>query len=111
MVQQIKPIFVYTDGSCHGNPGPGGWAAVFKEGGEENGALRQVTGHLEHTTNNRMEMMAVIGALRLMPKGSGVVIHTDSKLIADGFNQGWTKNWQQNGWHTAKGGDVQNREL
>ncbi len=102
---------IYTDGGCHGNPGPGGWAfiAVSSSGEKKN------SGNEKHTTNNRMELTAVIKALEYVKSMGGgnkseVVIHTDSKYVKNGITS-WIHNWVKNGWKTAAGKPVKNKEL
>lgn len=104
---------IHTDGSCHGNPGPGGWAAVIITGTGDNCTLR---GGSPETTNNIMELTAVIRGLRQlddMPwtRGEKVAVHTDSQYIVKAFNDRWIPNWQRNGWRTAKTQPVANRDL
>jgi len=91
---------VYTDGSCLGNPGFGGWACVFEDG-------TKMCGGETHTTNNRMELTAVIRALE---KNSHVKVVTDSKYVKDGIEK-WIHGWKQNDWKTSSGGDVKNQDL
>lgn len=93
---------VYTDGSCLGNPGPGGWAYVSGD--------VEVSGHEGQTTNNRMEMTAAISAMRDIAQ-SDVAIVSDSKYVVDCINKAWYKRWQRNGWKTSKKKDVLNRDL
>ncbi len=102
-------LCVYTDGACSGNPGPGGWAAVIAEGDK---VIWEIGGSEPHTTNNRMEIMAAIEALRLLQKfpQSSVRILTDSKYLLGGA-ESWIQNWKRKGWKTAKGPSVLNREL
>ena len=97
---------IYTDGSCLGNPGPGGWAFVATDG--KNVAER--SGGETDTTNNKMELMAVIRALSATKKHSAVEIHTDSQYVKNGM-QSWIKNWKKNGWKTADKKPVKNKEL
>ena len=106
-------ITIHTDGSCHGNPGPGGWAAIIEIPDWTNATLR--SGALE-TTNNRMEMTAAIEGLRALERITGaseepVVLRYDSKYLCDAFNQDWILNWKCNGWRTAKKESVKNRDL
>ncbi len=101
------PVIVYTDGACSGNPGPGGWAALLRHGDNE----RVLTGAETHTTNNRMEMMACLEALRAMKRPMRVKIHTDSAYVQRAFTQGWLKNWQKNGWKTASKKPVENQDI
>ena len=99
---------IYTDGACSGNPGPGGWAAVllFQD------KVKEVSGFETETTNNRMEMQAVIqGLSQLKVQGWRVRVHTDSAYIANAFAQDWIGRWQRNGWKTSKKDAVLNQEL
>ena len=107
MGEQDKPVVVYTDGACSGNPGPGGWAATLRYGGHE----RVLTGSAERTTNNRMELTAALEALRTLKYGCSVQIHTDSAYLANAFNQGWIDNWVRRGWKTAGKKPVENQDL
>jgi ribonuclease HI len=103
-----KPdITLYTDGACSGNPGPGGWAALLQSGRHE----RVLSGGEPETTNNRMELRAVIEGLEALKRPSRVAVHTDSAYIANAFNQSWVRRWQQNGWKTAAKDPVKNRDL
>jgi ribonuclease HI len=97
---------IYTDGSCLGNPGPGGWAFVATDG--KNTAER--SGGEKDTTNNKMELTAVIRALSAARKHAEVEIHTDSQYVKNGM-QAWIKNWKKNGWKTADKKTVKNQEL
>ncbi|WP_020404410.1 ribonuclease HI [Gracilimonas tropica] len=103
-----KPeVIVYTDGACSGNPGPGGWGAILKWNGKE----KELSGGDPQTTNNRMEMQAVIEALNALKKPCLVKIHSDSALIINAFTQGWIKNWQKRGWRKSNKKPVENKEL
>ena len=99
-------IKIYTDGSCIGNPGNGGWAAIIIE----NGKKTQIKGSKKNTTNNQMELLAPIKALKKIPKGSKVQIFTDSKYVKSGITE-WIHNWKKNGWKTANKKEVKNKEL
>lgn len=99
-------IKIWTDGSCLGNPGPGGWAFIATDG--KNTAERN--GGEPNTTNNRMELMAVISALTAARKHSEVEIHTDSQYVKNGM-QTWIKNWKARGWKTADKKPVKNQDL
>ena len=99
-------IKIYTDGSCIGNPGNGGWAAIIING--ENKI--QIKGSKKNTTNNQMELLAPIQALKKIPKGSKVQIFTDSKYVKSGITE-WIYNWKKNGWITANKQKVKNKEL
>ncbi len=99
-------IKIYTDGSCLGNPGNGGWAAIIID---DNKKIR-IKGSKKDTTNNQMELLAPIKALKKIPKGSNVQIFTDSKYVKSGITE-WIHNWKKNGWKTAKKQPVKNKEL
>jgi ribonuclease HI len=99
-------IDIFTDGACSGNPGPGGWAAILRAAGRE----REISGGEEATTNNRMELMAVIRALEALKRPSAIRLHTDSRYVMDGASK-WMKNWKANGWKTADRKPVKNEEL
>ena len=99
-------IKIYTDGSCLGNPGDGGWAAIIIK----DGVKIQIKGNQKNTTNNQMELFAPIKALKKIPKGSKVQIFTDSKYLKSGITV-WIHNWKINGWKTANKQKVKNIEL
>ena len=98
-------IKIYTDGACSGNPGRGGWAAIIIKGDN----IEKISGRSENTTNNRMELMAVISALKFT-KDQNLEIYTDSKYTKDGIEK-WIINWKKNGWKTANKQDVKNKDL
>ncbi len=97
---------IYTDGACSGNPGPGGWGALIERGGAE----EALSGGEVLTTNNRMELTAAIEALNAMPKGSKVIVYTDSQYVKGGIT-GWIHGWKRNGWKTSARKPVKNEEL
>ena len=99
-------IKIYTDGSCIENPGKGGWAAIILN----NGNKIEIKGNKENATNNQMELLAPIQALKKIPKGCKVQIFTDSKYVKSGITE-WIHNWKKNGWKTASKQDVKNKEL
>ena len=104
---------VHTDGSCHGNPGPGGYAAIIEGPGEQ---PTTISGGDPATTSNRMEMTAVIRALEYVANLTGadqpsIAIFTDSEYVCKGFNAGWIAGWQRRNWRTAQGNPVANQEL
>ena len=99
-------IKIYTDGSCLGNPGNGGWAAIIIDGKKK----IQIKGSKKDTTNNQMELLAPIKALKKIPKGSNVQIFTDSKYVKSGITE-WIHNWKKNGWKTASKQPVKNKDL
>lgn len=102
-----KEVIVYTDGACSGNPGPGGWAAILMY----NGHMKELSGGESHTTNQRMEIMAVLEALRGLKEPCKVIVHSDSAYVINCFKQKWYVSWQKNGWRNSKGDPVQNRDL
>ncbi len=102
----MKKVEIYTDGACSGNPGPGGYAAILKFGE----SYKEISQGYRHTTNNRMEMMAVIKALEALKKPSQVKIYTDSKYVMDGITK-WIDGWKAKGWKTAAKKPVKNKEL
>lgn len=102
-----KTVIVFTDGACSGNPGPGGWGALLQWGGKE----RELTGSARDTTNNRMEMRAVIEALKAINQPCHVKIHSDSALIVNAFKQGWIDGWLKRGWKKANKKPVENQDL
>ena len=99
-------IKIYTDGSCLENPGNGGWAAIIINDGKRT----QIKGSKKNTTNNQMELLAPIEALKKIPKGSKVQIFTDSKYVKSGITE-WIHIWKKNGWKTANKQPVKNKEL
>jgi ribonuclease HI len=103
----VKEVNVHTDGACSGNPGPGGWAALLRYGSSE----RVISGGEPATTNNRMELRAVIEALGALREPCRVAIHTDSAYIANAFEEGWIENWKRRGWMTSGRKPVKNRDL
>lgn len=104
---------MYTDGACRGNPGPGGYGTILEfedEKGQQH--VRELSGGYETTTNNRMEMMAVIKGLEALTKPCEIMIFTDSQYIVNAFNKGWLKSWVQNNWKRgAKKEPVKNEDL
>ena len=99
-------IKIYTDGSCLENPGNGGWAAIIIDDGKKT----QIKGSKKNTTNNQMELLAPIEALKKIPKVSKVQIFTDSKYVKSGITE-WIHNWKKNGWKTANKQPVKYKEL
>ena len=102
----MKQVEIFTDGACKGNPGPGGWGAVLRMGGHE----KELAGHAPATTNNRMELTAVIEALRALKSPCEVSLHTDSRYVIDGITK-WIFGWQKNGWKSASKKPVLNVDL
>ena len=99
-------VDLFTDGACSGNPGPGGWGAILRAGGKE----KEISGGERDTTNNRMELLAVINGLNALKAPSEVTVHTDSRYVMDGATQ-WLKRWQTNGWKTSDKKPVRNDDL
>lgn len=102
----MKRIEAFTDGACKGNPGPGGWGVVLRMGQHE----REMSGHDAHTTNNRMELTAVIRALDALKEPCHVALHTDSRYVIDGITK-WIFGWQKNGWINSQKKPVLNADL
>lgn len=90
----MKLVTIYTDGACSGNPGPGGWAAIL----EYNGREKELSGGEARTTNNRMELTAVIEALKALNESCEVELFSDSKYVIDALDKGWVYNWRKNNW-------------
>ena len=101
-----KIINIYTDGACKGNPGPGGWGALL----EYEGYTKEIKGFSPLTTNNIMELKAVIEALKIIKYRSKIIIMTDSKYVKNGISD-WINNWKAKGWKTANKKPVKNKEL
>jgi ribonuclease HI len=99
-------IDIFTDGACSGNPGPGGWGAILRAGAHE----KELSGGAASTTNNRMELTAVIKGLEALKKTSTVKVHTDSRYVMDGATK-WLKRWKANSWKTADKKPVKNDDL
>jgi ribonuclease HI len=102
-----KHIEVYTDGACSGNPGPGGWAAIL----QYEGKFKEISGGEKATTNQRMELAAVMEALASLNQPCDVTVFSDSAYVINCFKQKWYVSWRKNGWKNAKGAPVQNRDL
>jgi len=103
----VKKVTIYTDGACSGNPGPGGWGALlmFED------IKKEISGGKKDTTNNIMEITAVIEGLKLLKYSCIVDIYSDSAYVVNAFNQNWIANWKKKGWKNSKNEDVKNREL
>lgn len=93
--KRLPEVSIYTDGACKGNPGPGGWAAILVHDGHE----KEIGGFAPETTNNRMELTAVIEGLRALKTRCRVTVYADSGYIVNCFHQGWLEKWKQHGWH------------
>ncbi|MDD6312801.1 MAG: ribonuclease HI [Firmicutes bacterium] len=103
----MKKVNIYTDGACSGNPGPGGWGAVLVY----NGIQKELSGGERETTNNRMELTAVITALEALKEPCEVELTSDSKYVVDAIEKGWLESWRKNGWRKSDKSAVLNREL
>ena len=104
---ELKKVNIYTDGACSGNPGPGGWAAVLEYSGRE----KCISGGETSTTNNRMELTAVITALEMLKESCDVTLTSDSKYVVDAIEKGWVVKWKQNGWMRNKKEKAYNVDL
>ena len=102
----MKTVILYTDGACSGNPGPGGWAAVLRYGSAE----KELSGGERDTTNNRMELLAVIRGMEILKEPCQVLLFTDSQYIANALNNGWLRDWKKRGWR-RRDGELKNAEL
>ena len=103
----MKTVDIYTDGACSGNPGPGGYCAILVYGENE----KVISGSERETTNNRMELLAVIKGLECLKEKCNVNLYSDSQYVVDAFNQEWIFGWEQNGWKTAGKKQVKNIDL
>ena len=102
-----KLVCLYTDGACSGNPGPGGWAAILKFGPHQ----KEISGNMSHTTNNRMELFAVISGLGALKQSCKVEVYSDSTYVVNAFNQNWIEGWLKRGWKTSDNKPVENQDL
>ena len=105
-MSDLPEVEIFTDGACKGNPGPGGWGAILRSNGKE----RELSGGETPTTNNRMELMAAIEALKALKKPCHVQLYTDSNYVRDGITK-WIHGWRRNGWKTSDRKPVKNAEL
>lgn len=103
----MDEVIIYTDGACSGNPGPGGWASVLMYKNNK----KEISGGLANTTNNIMELTAVIEALKLLKFNCNVKVYSDSAYVVNAFNQKWIYNWIKNNWKTANKEPVKNEQL
>ncbi len=103
----MKHVDIFTDGACSGNPGPGGWGAVLRY----NGASKELSGGQAQTTNNRMELTAVIEALSALKEPCDVTLTTDSRYVCDAINNGWARSWRARGWVKADKKPALNADL
>ena len=104
---ELTKVTIYTDGACSGNPGPGGWGAILSA----SGVSREISGGEAHTTNNRMELMAVIKSLALLTRPCDVKLYSDSAYVVNAFNQHWIEGWQKRGWVNSAKDSVANKDL
>ena len=102
----MRRVEVFTDGACSGNPGPGGWGSILRYKTVE----KELSGYAPQTTNNRMELTAVVEALKALRESCEVVLYTDSRYLKDGITS-WIKGWKRNGWKTASKEPVKNKDL
>ena len=102
----VPVVTIFADGGCRGNPGPGGWGVLLQASGVE----KELSGGEANTTNNRMELTAVIRALEALKRPSSVAVYTDSQYVQKGISQ-WIHNWKRNGWRTADKKPVKNADL
>ena len=103
----MKKVILYTDGACSGNPGPGGWAAILIY----NNIEKEVVGGQKDTTNNKMEMMAVIKGLEMLKEPCEVEVYSDSAYVVNSIEKGWIYSWRKNGWKKADKKEVKNIDL
>ena len=103
----MKEVEIYTDGACSGNPGPGGWGAVLKYGSHR----KEISGAESNTTNNRMELTAIIKALEMLKEPCQVKAYSDSKYVCDALKNGWAVSWQKNGWKKSDKKPALNSDL
>ena len=102
-----RRVQLYTDGACSGNPGPGGWGCILSY----NGKTKELSGHMPNTTNNRMEIFAVISGIGALKEPCIIDVFSDSAYTVNAFNEHWLDNWQQNGWINSKKQPVENSDL
>jgi ribonuclease HI len=107
LTEQLREVTIYTDGACSGNPGPGGWGAILMSGAR----TRELSGYAPSTTNNRMEILAAIEAIRALKSPCEVKLYSDSAYLVNAFRQNWLGNWQRNGWVNSRKDPVENQDL
>lgn len=103
----MKKVDIYTDGACSGNPGAGGWAAILMYKGH----VKELSGYDKNTTNNRMELFAIIQGIGQLKEPCSVTVYSDSAYAVEAFNQKWIDSWKRNNWRTADKKEVKNRDL
>lgn len=104
---EMKPVYIYSDGACKGNPGPGGYGTILVQGQRE----KELSGGEAQTTNNRMELSGAIAGLEALRYPCKVVLTSDSKYLVDGMTKGWAKSWEAKGWKKADGKPALNPDL
>ena len=107
MSESLKAVDIFTDGACSGNPGPGGWAAILRYGQHE----LEISGSMPQTTNNRMEVFALISALGKLKTRCQITVYSDSAYLVNAFNEHWLENWQRRDWKNSEGKPVENQDL
>ena len=107
MSEQRKTVEIFTDGACSGNPGPGGWAAILRYGAHE----KEISGNMPKTTNNRMEVFALISALGQLKTACDVQVYSDSAYLVNAFKEHWIDRWQEKNWVKSDGKPVENQDL
>ena len=105
--KSMKKVTIYTDGACSGNPGPGGWGAVLMYGSHR----KELSGYAAETTNNRMELLAAVEALKALKSPCKVDLYSDSAYLVNAWKQHWLDGWRKNGWKNSKKEPVQNQDL
>ena len=103
----MKHVTIFTDGACQGNPGPGGWGAILRYQNVE----KEISGGEKNTTNNRMELSAIIEALKLLKESCDVLLISDSQYVCNAIEKGWAKNWKKNGWRRSNKEPALNPDL
>ena len=103
----MKKIEIFTDGACRGNPGPGGWGAILRYRNTE----KEISGGESNTTNNRMEICAVLEALKCLKESCEVTLYSDSQYVCNAISKGWAKKWQANNWMRTKNEPALNADL
>lgn len=103
----MKKVDIFTDGACQGNPGPGGWGAILRYHGTE----KELSGGEPETTNNRMELMAVISALSALKEPCEVILYSDSQYVCNAISKGWARSWKKNGWRRSNKEPALNPDL
>lgn len=107
MMEEKKTVYIFSDGACSGNPGPGGYGVILRFGDKE----KELSGGEPDTTNNRMELSGVIAGLEALKYPCRVFLQTDSKYVVDGIEKGWAKSWQRNNWIKSDKKPALNRDL